>query len=259
MQPAPGPGVLSFTEALGDSGRFGQVQITRQGKGFELRHMEDAERTAASLRRVSVGDLRQVGSETAAGAFRPLRSAPNLQTGWRCEAPDVGSLETALDHLYPAGLSDWHSRNDPAQATCYRDFTSRQTGMYRLTAKLDEEQAPAVFDACCDDRFCLKERRWTYDSVATSPAERSVPPCLEPCPVLLEFARKAVRINQGPSAPVALSVTELESLIAVLDSAWSDPPDREADFAEPRNLRRLALLKPRLTGALEHLRKEPDQ
>ena len=95
----------------------------------------------------------------------------------------------------------------------------------------------------------LKQRLWTVaelqgDSVESS----SVIPCLEPCAVFLEFARKAARIEQEDKVTVSLGASELETLVAALESTPSTTAAalREADFGEAANPRRSWLLMRKL-------------
>ncbi len=103
-------------------------------------------------------------------------------------------LEAALQHLYPGAITDWFAAQaQPAPVTHYREFTDRQTGMYRVTTMLSDEQAAVMARACCHRRFCLKRRLWTVGSLGPEASgEKSLIPCLEPCAILLEFARKAL-------------------------------------------------------------------
>lgn len=261
MSTGPSPAIVAFAEALGDAAVFTQVQITRSADLFQLRHVDDAGAESSSLRLWRADELRELAMETARGEFRPLKSAPNLRTGWICRVKGLAALEDAMDRLYPGGVSDWHVGRIGGQATCYRDFTARQTGMYRITGFLDEVSAPPVIAACCDQRFCLKDRRWNYDDAEEKPAASLTWPCLEPCALLLEFARKAVRISQEPTADVALSGSELDSLLTVLENADNPTEDtpREADFGDDRNLRRLLLLKQRLADSRQKLREQPEK
>ncbi len=165
-------------------------------------------------------------------------------------ASNSASLEGALNHLYPGALADWYAAtlaNPPV--THYREFTARQTGMYRITATLNDVQAASVIKGCCDSKFCLKQRLWTVagleaDSVATT----SVIPCLEPCPVFLEFARKAARIEQEDKVTVSLGASELETLMTALETATTTGAGamREADFGEAANPRRVQLFLEKL-------------
>ena len=73
--------------------------------------------------------------------------------------------------------------------------------------------------------------------------EKSLIPCLEPCAILLEFARKALRLEQEEKVAVSVSPGEVETLQAALEMAPSAPlsAEREADFNSPANPRRLQL------------------
>jgi hypothetical protein len=86
--------------------------------------------------------------------------------------------------------------------------------------------------------------------------EKSLIPCLEPCAVLLEFARKAMRIEQEEKVRLELSPEEIATLEAVLRSAQpsAGPGVREADFNSPSNPRRVEWLLSRLQP---HLRADP--
>jgi hypothetical protein len=259
MENRRSPANAAFIEALEEQADFAQVRIQRIGTAFELRHVADRECPADSLASVPFNQLRALAQDTADGAFRPLKSAPNLRTGWRFDARDEDQMTGAIDLLYPGGITDWHSRNEPDHVTSYKRHTDRQTGMYRITAMLDKGSAESVFAACCAPRFCLKNRRWSYDGAVSVPASEWDLPCLEPCAVLMEFARKAVRITQEPTADLPFSVSELDTLLASLSDDPITEPTREADFADPRNSRRRALLDQRLRDAREGIREQPQQ
>ena len=249
------PAVEAFAARAREPLKVAQVLVRPVGEGWELRHVEDAEAVAVSLQLRAVADLRAVAQTTEQGAFRPLRAAPNLQRGWRCEVRDAGALELAFHHLYPGALADWHAvETGSATPAHYREFTARQTGMYRITTMLDDAQAANVIQACCGAEFCLKRRRWTVEGLAPDTATaKSLIPCLEPCAVLLEFARKAVRIEQETGQGMTLTPSELETLREVLEIARdaADGSRREADFADALNPRRVALLLRKLGPVLE--------
>jgi hypothetical protein len=221
----------AFVAQLGNELVLAQVLIRGQGEGFELRHIED--RKAADLKEVPISTLRNIAQFTLQGAFRPLKSAPNLQSGWRAFASNRAELEFALNCLYPGAIADWFAaqrRHPPV--TDFREFTARQTGMYRITAMLTDAQAAPVIRAGCHKRFCLKRRLWTVPGQPTDdPAEKSLIPCLEPCAVLLEFARTSMRIEQKTPAASDVAPEKPSSNV------------READFANPANPRRLQLLR----------------
>ena len=249
MTATPNPALRQFVAQLGDAFVLAQVLVRPRDQRFELRHIADRSAGAPQLRDVKPEALRTLTQFTADGAFRPLKSAPNLASGWRAVAADIEQLGVALEGLYPGAVADWFAARGPEPpVTHYREFTGRQTGMYRVTTMLDDAQASRMAVACCDARFCLKRRLWTLPRLAPDdPGAKSVIPCLEPCAVLLEFARKAVRLEQEDKMHVELSAGEVSTIQETLRSALeSKPAGREADFSQPGDRRRVRLLLARL-------------
>jgi hypothetical protein len=240
------PALKAFIAQLGDELLFAQIIIRRAGRGYELRHEADRQRAPNELRLTPVSELRSLALRTATGAFRPLKSAPNLQSGWRVAAAKAEELEAALHHLYPGAIADWFAaQQQPAPVTHYREFTNRQTGMYRVTTMLTDEQAAQMTRACCHRRFCLKRRLWIVGQLPPdAPGEKSVIPCLEPCAILLEFARKALRLEQEKETSPATSPGSWRAVEAAMEAALDAPAstEREADFNSPNNPRRLQLV-----------------
>jgi len=261
MAAVTNPAVEAFIARIGDDLLLGQVSIGRTGKNFELRHAADRDAPAEKLRLVQPGDLRGLAQFTSGGAFRPLRSAPDLQTGWRSTVNSV-ELELALNHLYPGAIADWYAAQSPSPpVTHFREVANRQTGMYRITTMLSDAQAARVARSCCHQSFCLKRRLWTVEGLAPDPADESLIPCLEPCAVLLEFARKAMRIEQEGKLKVELSFADLATIRAALETAVAhpDPDGRQADFDSPNNPRRLRLILEKLAALPKPLRVEADE
>src|SRR3989442_3355012 len=96
--------------------------------------------------------------------------------------------------------------------------------MYRITTLLSDAQAAEVTRACCHKMFCLKRRLWTANGLAPDPVEdKSLIPCLEPCAILLELARKAMRIVQEEKMRLDLSHGEAATLAAALQIALAHP------------------------------------
>ena len=248
------PALRAFAALIAPEFTLGQVFLRRGVEGFELRHVAD--RAVATLRTITSEDLRSFAQFTSSGAFRPLRSAPNLETGWRCLTRNEEELETALRHLYPGAIADWHAAQASSPpVTHYREFTARQTGMYRATALLTDPQAAQVTRAGCHRKFCLKQRLWTVEGLpADDAAEKSMIPCLEPCPVLLEFARKAQRIELEGKPRFDLTPDDARTLQSALQAALrqADGGGREADFSADGNPRRLQLVLEKLTLFLNH-------
>jgi hypothetical protein len=235
----------TFIARIGDALVFAQIFIRRTNRGYELRHVDDRERDSATLRSISPNETRAISQFTTTGAFRPLKSAPNLQSGWKLEITSDADLEFALNQFYPNAIADrFAADSDSPPITDFRPFVSRQTGMYRVAAMLVDEQASHAIRACCNCKFCLKQRLWTVDGLPTDlPQEKSLIPCLEPCALLLELARKAMRIEQQNKIQLAIAPDDLTSVIAGLELALttSAAGAREADFNAAENSRRLQL------------------
>ena len=240
------PALEKFVAQVGEELVLAQVLILRRADGFELRHVRDRTAPAEKLRALRIAELRPLAQFTALGAFRPLKSAPNLQSGWRVVVASSLELETALNQLYPGALADWFAAQaESPPVTHFREFTHRQTGMYRITQMLDDVQAGQVIRAGCHKSFCLKRRLWSVTGLdPDSPSEKTLVPCLEPCAVLLEFARKAMRIEQAEKLKVDVSVEDAATLGAALQGILDQPGPavREADFSAPVNPRRVQLV-----------------
>ncbi len=243
------PALDAFLAVLPETLEFAQVLISRRGHHFELRHSADRTISDTVLESLTVTDLRGLANDTAAGAFRPLKSAPTLRGGWRVLLTAPADLELALDHLYPGALADWYAvRAGKAAGIAYRDYVNRQTGMYRITQLLNDEQVADVAQAACHRSFCLKQRLWHGPLLSADKLEeKSLVPCLEPCPMLLEFARKSMRLEQEEHVSPSIAEGDLQTLLAAVETALLSPGvnGREADFtaaANPRRLRRVRIL-----------------
>lgn len=230
---------------------FGQLLIRPSGAGFELRHVLDED--ATGLEFLPLSKLRSWVQTTATGAFRPLKSSPNLRRGWTTPVANAAELAEAVEAIYPGALADWHAvRTGRGLPTGYREFVGRQTGMYRIAAMLSDEQAARVAHACCAAHLCLKRRLWTVPgSDSDAAGEKSSIPCLEPCAVLLELARKAMRIEQEEAVSVALAPSDLATIRAALVNAAQRTVVREGDVASPENPRRALLALAKLENVAE--------
>lgn len=251
MSAVSNPALRALLERIAPELTLAQVRVTRVREGFELRHVADHK--GATLREVKLEELRSLAQFTGTGSFRPLKSAPSLQTGWRCLARNEEELEMALRHLYPGAVADCHAAQSPhPPVTHYREFTARQTGMYRATALLTDAQAAQTARAGCHKNFCLKQRLWTVEGLPPD-ENKSLIPCLEPCAVLLEFARKVQRIELEEQARFGLTVDDARTVQAALQMTIQDVSSgcREAEFNAPENPRRLQLVFEKLTSYLQ--------
>src|SRR4029077_14740819 len=100
-----------------------------------------------------------------AGNYRPLKTAPNLRRGWRLELDRLKELRRALDYFYPGRLAVFAAwKRDQLQTTSLRDTLDRQSGMYRVAAKISDSQIDdLVADFCRSNGGCLRTILWKRD------------------------------------------------------------------------------------------------
>ncbi|HEY5754134.1 MAG TPA: DR2241 family protein [Chthoniobacterales bacterium] len=189
---------------------FGEIRIQRMVDGaYEVTHYLDAGRSDLTVY-TDADSAREIAKYDASGNYRPLKSAPNLQRGWKLVLPDTGSLRQALDYFYPAMLGTWLGNPRPVNL---RETLNRQTGMYRITAKLTDPQADTLVGEVCEPKTkCLKTILWRISegtSITTLPAEKFdlrsdllrrsgkciTLPCEEACNILVAAAREVVKAS----------------------------------------------------------------
>ena len=184
---------------------IGQITITNTADGWEMRHTDDIGRDDLRLF-TTCADARPLANLDDAGAYRALKTAPNLRHGWRLVLPDVVSVRSALDAFYPAMIGVRLARERGELTPVHlRDTLARQTGMYRVTQKLTDEQAQALIaNTCRCDGGCLKTILWRISPVlpvSSLPAKKFTARdgnewplfCHEACNILVAGARKVVK------------------------------------------------------------------
>src|SRR5437773_5650970 len=129
-------------------------------------------------------DAIEIAKYDDAGHYRPLKTAPNMRHGWRLDLATVEELHRALDYFYPGRLAvfaAWKSGN--LQTTPLRDTLDRQSGMYRVAAKISDAQIDdLVADFCPSNGGCLRTILWKRDARGTIastklPTEKFDPAC----------------------------------------------------------------------------------
>jgi hypothetical protein len=234
-----------------------EALIRREPAGFSLRHERDRATPDGALRSLPLEALREWAQVTATGAFRPNKAAPSLRQGWVTHVADAAELETALRGLYPGSLADWlEARRAAPGVTHFREFVGRQSGLYRAARELTDGAAAEVIRAGCAPEFCRRQRLWTVDGLAPEVAgAKSCVPCLEPCALVLELARRAGQLAAEQGAELPSSRPELEALLRAVEAELAQPATdvREGELDDPRNPRRLAWQRERLRTALAAL------
>src|SRR5213596_1407151 len=156
---------------------FGQILVRKTSTGeFVLSH-RDEEAADASQPFRNAEDAIGIAKYDDAGNYRPLKTAPNLRHGWRLELATLDELRRALDYFYPGRLAIFAAwKNGQLHTTPLRETLDRQSGMYRIAAKISDEQIDNVVgNFCRSDSGCLRTILWKRDQHSTI-ASKKLPP-----------------------------------------------------------------------------------
>jgi len=188
--------IRDFLQRRLDAGEWsiGQVLVR---PGITLRHVADASRPGLE-NFTRPEDARELAKYDAAGSYRPLKTAPNLRTGWLLTLSTIDELRLALDFLYPAAIGTRLAlERGELVAFPLRATLGRQTGMYRVAQLITDEQAEEVIRETCDEG-CLRRRLWkisTVDAIAAKPSDVPFVPCAEACNLLVAACRPMGKQN----------------------------------------------------------------
>src|SRR5436309_4873736 len=205
-----------------EAARFcvGQIVVQKSGGGFVLSHRDDEAQEDLQIFR-SAEDAIEIAKYDDAGNYRPLKTAPNLRHGWRLEVETLEQLRRALDYFYPGRLALFAAwKNGKLRTTPLRETLDRQSGMYRIAAKISDAQIDdLVADFCRSNDGCLRTILWKRDAhgaiaSAKLPTQKFDPAwdqvqalsrtgsatpatvpllCQEPCNLLVAACRKMVK------------------------------------------------------------------
>ena len=241
----------SWVDAAGPDGRvFGQVRVIPRNGCYSVRHVEDVGPSGLEVHE-DPRMAREISKTTAAGEYRPLKSSPNLKSGWELRLADAGDLLVAMGYLYPAGVVHWHlHREGRLETTSYRENAARQSGIYKRVQRLSDEGVQDAARACCEDAVCLKRTLWDVDGETPLQMDRGGGeiPCPEPCSIFVSFARRVrlfEREKKRDLDAIGLSPSEKEDLVVLVEAAATGSVTfaREAEFEEPLNERRMRYRK----------------
>jgi hypothetical protein len=191
---------------------LGELEFTESSHGYLLYHWADRNSLPEAKVYHSIDDARQIAKFDSAGVYRPLKGAPNLPRGWLIELTSTAALQRALDYFYPGAIGSWLAHQaGTATPVCLRKTLNRQSGMYRVTRQLTEDQAQdLVKEACRSDGRCLRTILWGIEENQSPdflPGSKSDPTvdqtgqkraalpilCLEACNLLVAAARTALK------------------------------------------------------------------
>jgi sirohydrochlorin cobaltochelatase len=189
--------------------------------GFVLSNRDDEGREDLQIFRDSE-DVIEIAKYDDAGKYRPLKTAPNLRRGWRLELATFEELGRALDYFYPGRLAVFAAwTSGQLKTTPLRQTLDRQSGMYRVAAKISDSQIDdLVANFCRSDGGCLRTILWKRDqkdAIAStkSPNEKFDPAwdqaAARPTPV--EISRCDVPTSHSHPATVPLLCQEACNLL----------------------------------------------
>jgi sirohydrochlorin cobaltochelatase len=195
---------------------IGEVAIGKaDDKQFTLNHRDDSGREDLQFSK-NADDAAEIARFDDMGRYRPLKTTPNLRHGWRLELANLDEVRVALDHLYPARLAVLTAREeDRLMTTPLRATLGRQSGMYRVAARIsDQGLNDVVASFCRSDGGCLRTILWKRDQDGTVPSTKlpvekydashdqtgggqSCIPllCQEACNLLVNECRKVVKME----------------------------------------------------------------
>ncbi len=191
---------------------LGELEFAESASGYLLYHSADRNSLIEARVYHLAEDARQIAKYDSSGAYRPLKGAPNLPSGWLIKLTNLEDLKRALDFFYPGAVSTWLAQQaGTARPVCFRQTLNRQTGMYRVTRKLTDAQAQnLVKEDCRSDGRCLRTILWGIEenqppdflpASKTDPAvdqtgqRRAALPflCMEACNLLVAAAKTTMK------------------------------------------------------------------
>jgi len=160
--------------------RIGQLEIVSSEEGFVLCHRDDADRD--DLKRYEIDDALEIAKFDDARNYRPLKTAPNLRHGWKIFACDLLQVEKVIDAIYPGRIAVLHAfTSGRLTTTSLRETLNRQSGMYRVSAKISDEQIDGlVGNFCRSDGGCLRTILWKRDTTGRIPSLKLPPEKFDP-------------------------------------------------------------------------------
>jgi sirohydrochlorin cobaltochelatase len=143
---------------------FGQILVRKTRNGFALCHRDDEARDDLE-KFLNPEDAIEISRYDGGGNYRPLKTAPNLRRGWRMELRTLDGLKCALDHFYPGRLAVFVAwQRGHLFTTPLRETLDRQSGMYRIAAKISDGQIDnLIANFCRSNGGCLRTILWKRD------------------------------------------------------------------------------------------------
>ncbi len=199
-----------------DDGRFELSHRDPRGAGIMPVGQADASPTETCRLEACAPEM--IAKFDDEGNYRPLRTAPNLRHGWKLSRASISEVVEVIDEIYPARLAAWRAwKLGYLTTTPLRKTLNRQSGMYRVAARIFDEQVDDVVgNFCRSNGGCLRTILWRRDETGALPSsklppqkfdptfdqtgrgERCVPLlCQEACNLLVSASRDAVKSGKS--------------------------------------------------------------
>ncbi|MGD9418563.1 MAG: DR2241 family protein [Verrucomicrobiota bacterium JB025] len=167
--------IASKLDALIQSGirRIGELMIQADASNgnFVLSHHQDAELVHQASHgglelHTSAASARAISTYSDDGTYRFAKAQCNLIRGWVMVLETPEELLQALDIFYPAAVGLHLARRDgQLDVQHLRDKLERQTGMYRFTRTITDEDAQSLVQSVCGPAHqCAKRILWQLDA-----------------------------------------------------------------------------------------------
>ena len=160
--------------------RIGQLEISASAGGFFVCHRDDVGRDDVAPREFE--NIFEIAKFDDSGNYRPLKTAPNLRHGWKIFINNAAELQQAVDAIYPGRVAVLHAlESGELVTTSLRETLSRQSGMYRVAAKISDQQIDDLVGGFCrSDGGCLRTILWKRDDKGTVPSTKLPPEKFDP-------------------------------------------------------------------------------
>jgi sirohydrochlorin cobaltochelatase len=198
---------------------FGQILIQETAdERFILSHRDDDTPDQSETFRNAEYAI-EIAKYDDAGNYRPLKTAPNLRHGWCLELDTFEETKRALNYFYPGRLAIFVAwKTGQLRTTALRETLARQSGMYRVAAKISDSQINDVVANCCrSDGGCLRTILWTRDeggaSASTDLPEEKFDPALDQAACCRRPPVGHARASQTEGATVPLLCQEACNLL----------------------------------------------
>jgi sirohydrochlorin cobaltochelatase len=189
---------------------FGQIFVQKLTTGrFVLSHRDDKTVDQLQIFR-SAEDAIEIAKYDDDGNYRPLKTAPNLRRGWRLELDTLEELRRALDYFYPGRLAVFGAwKSDKLQTTPLRETLDRQSGMYRVAAKISDSHIDdLVGNFCRSNGGCLRTVLWKRDQGGAIASTKLPKEKFDP-----EYDQAGIRPESATPATVPLLCQEACNLL----------------------------------------------